>query len=59
MNYTSAFRMIAALLTTMVITAASLFIADHLLQRQQTSQQQNKPITVEAGNRIFVFGGPR
>jgi hypothetical protein len=58
MNYASAFRMIAAVLFTMMITAAVLFIADHLLQQQQAAQQ-NKPITVEAGNRIFVFGGPR
>ncbi len=58
MNYASAFRMIDAVLFTMMITAAVLFIADHLLQQQQDAQQ-NKPITVEAGNRIFVFGGPR
>lgn len=58
MNYASAFRMIAAVLVTMMIAAAVLVIADHLPQQQQAAQQ-NKPITVEAGNRIFVFGGPR
>lgn len=56
MNYASAFRMIAAFLTTMVITAAVLCLADHLMQRQQAPEQ---PVVIEAGNRIFVFGGPR